>query len=291
MRSREDREWSGKSRGGSLGHKFFVSIIRTFGVRSAYFFLALIVIYFIPFAPKATAAIWKYNRRILKYGVLKSAIKLYRHYYSFGQTLIDKIAINSGLGNRYTFEYEDYSRFLEILDKGEVIIIGAHVGCWEAGSQFFGSYASRLNIVMYDAEYQKIKKIVNSSDAAHKIIPINEGSIESLIKIKQALSNKEYVCMQGDRFVDSSSATRVTFMGSSALFATGPTLLASKFKCPVVFYFAMRERGMKYRFIFKIVDGTMTQTELMDNYITELESVVRSYPQQWFNFFDVWSRE
>ena len=158
----------------------------------------------------------KYNRRILKYGVLKSVISLYSHYYTFGQTIIDKIAINSGLGDRYQFEYDNYNDFLELLDRGETIIIGAHVGCWEVGSQFFGDYASRLNIVMYDAEYQKIKEVVNSADVKHKIIPINEGSIESLVKIKYALSKGEYVCMQGDRFVDPASATQVTFMGEKA---------------------------------------------------------------------------
>lgn len=260
-------------------------------MRSAYLFLAFVAIYFIPFAPKATAAIWRYNRRILKYGVLKSAIYIYLHYFTFGQTIIDKIAINSGLGARYKFEYDNYEEFLKILDRGETIIIGAHVGCWEIGAQFFGDYASRLNVVMYDAEYEKIKSVVQRMDIPYKIIPINEGSIESLIRIKQALSAGEYVCMQGDRYLDKSGAMRVNFMGHDALFASGPTLMASKFKTPVVYYFAMRERGMKYRFIFKSVEGGLTQEELMNIFIEEFEGVVRRYPQQWFNFYDVWSIE
>lgn len=291
MKSSEDKQWNGKSRGGSWGHRFFVAIIRTLGVRSAYLFLTFIAIYFIPFAPKATAAIWRYNRRILKYGVLRSAIYIYIHYFTFGQTIIDKIAINSGLGARYKFEYDNYEEFLKILDRGETIIIGAHVGCWEIGAQFFGDYGSRLNVVMYDAEYEKIKSVVQRMDIPYKIIPINEGSIESLIRIKQALSAGEYVCMQGDRYLDKSGAMRVNFMGRDALFASGPTLMASKFKTPVVYYFAMRERGMKYRFIFKSVEGGLTQEELMNIYIEEFEGVVRRYPQQWFNFYDVWSIE
>ena len=50
----------------------------------------------------------------------------------------------------------------------------------------------------------------------------------------------------------------------------GPTLIASKFKSPVVFYFAMREKGMKYRFLFKVVDGSLSQSELMNIYVSEL---------------------
>ncbi len=291
MKSSRDREWSGKSRGGYWGHKFFVSIIRIFGVRSAYFFLAFIAIYFIPFAPKATRAIWRYNRYILGYGVVKSALYIYMHYYTFGQTLIDKIAINSGLQRRFSFEYDNYDGFLDLLNRGKTIIIGAHMGCWEVGSQFFGDYASKLNVVMYDTEYQRVKEVVQSRKVPYNIIPINEGSIESMVRIKQALDRDEYVCMQGDRFVDRTSAKEVTFMGHRALFASGPTLMASKFGCPVVFYFAMRERGMKYRFIFKYVEGGQSQELLMAQYLKVAEEVLERYPQQWFNFFDVWNIE
>ena len=291
MQSSSKKQWSGKSRGGSCGYNIFVFIIRTFGVRSAYVLLAFVAIYFIPFAPRATSAIWKYNRKILKYGVFKSILKLYIHYYTFGQTIIDKVAINSGLGDKYKFEYDNYDEFLKVLDGGETIIIGAHVGCWEVGSQFFGDYASRLNIVMYDSEYQKIKEAVGGDVFKHKIIPINEGSIESLVRIKQTLSAGEYVCMQGDRYLSKKSSVKVNLMGEDALLAVGPTLMASKFKTPVVFYFAMRERGLKYRFVFRVVESGLSQSELMDIYVEELSKVVKQYPQQWFNFFDVWNIE
>ncbi len=288
MSSSQTREWSGKSRGGSWGHQFFVITIRTLGVRSAYLFLAFIAIYFIPFAPKATAAIWRYNRRILGYGTLKAALYIYIHYYTFGQTIIDKIAINSGLSHKYLFEYENYNDFLEVLNQGETIILSAHVGCWEVGSQFFGDYASKLNIVMFDAEYQKIKDAIQGMGVKHKIIPINEGSIESLVRIKQALSQGEYVCMQGDRYLEKNGAKSVQFMGQEAMFAAGPTIIASKFKSPVVLYFAMREKGKKYRFYFKPIEGGLSEQQLMDIYTQELEQVVTKYPQQWFNFYDVW---
>ena len=291
MKNSENKQWSGKSRGGSRGHNFFVAIIRTFGVRSAYVILAFVAVYFIPFAPGATRVIWKYNRKILKYGVLKSGLKLYLHYYTFGQTIIDKIAINSGLVDRYKFEYDNYDEFLKVLDGGETIIIGAHVGCWEVGSQFFGDYASRLNVVMYDAEYQKIKDVVEGAGFKHKIISINDGSLESLIRIKQTLSSGEYVCMQGDRYLNKKSSVKVNLMGNDALLAIGPTLMASKFNTPVVFYFAMRERGLKYRFLFRVVERGLSQSELMDIYVEELSKVVTRYPQQWFNFFDVWNIE
>lgn len=281
-------EWSGKSRGGLFGYRFFVMLIRRFGIRASYTFLSLIVIYFVPFAPKATRAIWRYNRRILKYGVVKSALKLYSHYYVFGQTIIDKIAINNGLAHKYKFEFDDYDQFVEQLDRGAVVIIGGHIGCWEIGSQFFGDYSSRLNVVMFDGEYQKIKEVVQANETKYKIIAVNEGGVESLLKIKQAIDQQEYVCFQGDRFIDKSNTCNVKFMGYDALFPLGPSLLASKFKTPVVFYFAMREPGRCYRFKFDVLKPGLSQPEILKGYVATFERVVREYPQQWFNFYNLW---
>ena len=284
-----EKSWSGKSRGGSLGYRFFIFLIRKIGIRSAYAFLSIIVIYFIPFAPKATGAIWRYNRHILKYGVFKSIIKLYCHYYRFGQTIIDKIAIINGLENKYKFEFENYEDFIDLLKKGSVIIIGGHIGCWEIGSGFFGDYGSKLNVVMYDGEYQKIKDAIQASGISYKIIAINDGGVESLLKIKYAIDKNEYVCFQGDRFTSKDNTAEKNFMGKPALFPLGPFIVASKFRTPVIFYFAMREKGMKYRFIFKKESG-VSHNDIMNGYIKEFESVVRRYPQQWFNFYDVWQK-
>jgi len=46
--------WKGKTRGGIFGYMFFIYMIRCLGITAAYGFLALVVLYFIPFAPKAT---------------------------------------------------------------------------------------------------------------------------------------------------------------------------------------------------------------------------------------------
>ena len=136
MAKSSDRQWDGKSRGGRFGYQFFVYTIRLLGIRCAYCLLALIVIYFIPFAPKATKAIWKYNRQIRKLSVWASVKELYCHYFVFGQTLIDRVSMKGGMTDKYNYRFDNYDRFLEILNGGQgVVMIGAHIGCWEAGAQ------------------------------------------------------------------------------------------------------------------------------------------------------------
>ena len=290
-KERTEQKWDGKSRGGSFGYLFFVYLIRFLGVGAAYLFLSLVVIYFIPFAPKATAAIWSYNRRRLHYGRCRSVMELYLHYYRFGQVLIDKIALGAGMQNRYRFVFDRYERFLEIIngDSG-VVLIGAHVGNWEAGSAFFGEYARKINIVMFDGEHQNIKKVLEKQSAGNgfKIIAVNKDSIEAMLQIKVALNSGEYVCFNGDRYVHPENLKKVDFLGGEASLPRGPFLIASRCRVPVVFYYAMREKNRTYRFIFREAESVRDTDALIAQYITSLESVVRRYPRQWFNFYKYW---
>jgi predicted LPLAT superfamily acyltransferase len=276
-------------------------LIRKAGIGFAYGFLALVAAYFIPCAPRATAAVWFYARKILGYGRLRAVGHLWAHYYRFGQTLIDKIALGAGLGARYRFEFDNYARFLELLDSGSgVVMIGAHVGSWEAGAGFFGDYAARMNIVLYDGEAAAIKRALNSAGAAghrFKTIALGDDGLESVLKIKNALDAGEYVCFQGDRYMGgnghggfsngSGNTLEAGFMGLPALFPRGPFRVAARMKTPVVFFYAMRERGRAYRFHF-VEAESQSERGLLDEYLTATERVVRAYPTQWFNFYNFW---
>ena len=295
MAKNSDKQWSGKSRGGRFGYQFFVYTIRLLGVRCAYCFLAFIVIYFIPFAPKATRAIWRYNRQRRGLGVFASIKELYCHYYVFGQTLIDKIAMRGGLAERYRYEFDNYTRFLEILNSGQgVVMIGAHIGCWEAGAGFFGTYGKKINIVMLDAEHQQIKDVLEENaneQNNYNIIALNQNIIDAMLQMKVALNNGEYICFNGDRYIGADNTAEVEFMGSKALFPRGLFQIAAKCRVPVVFYYSMREPNCTYKFIFEEpqLERKITPESLLEQYAKSLEKIVAKYPRQWFNFYDFWN--
>ena len=73
--------WKGKTRGGTFGYLFFIYLIKYLGITAAYIFLSLVVLYFVPFAPKATKSTWFYARHILKYNRIRSLGMLLRNYY------------------------------------------------------------------------------------------------------------------------------------------------------------------------------------------------------------------
>lgn len=289
--------WKGKTRGGTFGYLFFIGLIRFLGIRAAYCFLGLVVLYFIPFAPKATKSIWEYARRILKLGRLAATGLLLRNYYRLGQILIDKVAIGNGMKDKYHFRFEQYEEFLNVLNSGQgTIMIGAHVGNWEIGAPFFDEYGKRINIVMYDAEHRRIKELLEKNGKAgeYKIIPVNEDNLTHVFRITESLDKKEYVCFQGDRYLNKEKLLTCRFLGKKAQFPAGPFLLASRMKVPVVFYFAMREKGRTYCFHFIIAQPIARTREkkleqaLLEQYVAALEEIVRRYPEQWFNYYPFW---
>jgi len=289
--------WKGKTRGGSFGYQFFIYLIKYVGLRAAYLFQSLVVAYFIPFAPKATKSSWFYWRKIHGKSRLQALRMLYIHYYRFGQVMIDKAAALAGFSNKFQYDFHNYDAFLNILngDTG-VVMIGAHFGNWEIGSQFFGDYAKKLNLVMYDAEYQRIKDKLKEimGENAYRIIVVNEDDWSHVFAIKEALDKKEYVCFQGDRFVSQKYLMKSLFLGKEANFPAGPFQIASRFKVPVVFYFSEKESTYKYSFRFFIADPVKRTKELkpeqalLNQYISVLESRIKEHPEQWFNFYPFW---
>ncbi|MCQ2202897.1 MAG: acyltransferase [Bacteroidales bacterium] len=292
-----EKKWSGKSRGGAFGTWFFVVTLKYLGVGAAYVLLAFVAPYFVLFAPKGRRAIMKYNREILGYGRWKSLWKVFVHFYVFGQTIIDKIALKHGIEKPYTFDYINYEEFLKVLDSGTgVIIIGAHVGSWEVGAPYFNKYGKDMNIVMLDGEYEQIKRVIEdgAEKQPFKIIPLGTDGLDSILKIKAALDRKEYVCFQGDRYMDEENSIEREFMGKKARFPKGLFQVAAKLGVPVVYYYAMRENGKRYSFSFEIANTESKNSKerfgkIVDQYIETLEKTVKRHPQQWFNFYDFWS--
>ncbi|WP_350004923.1 lysophospholipid acyltransferase family protein, partial [Phocaeicola dorei] len=176
-------------------------------------------------------------------------------------------------------------------------MIGAHVGNWEIGAPFFDEYGKKINIVMFDAEHERIKEILekNASTRDYKIIPVNEDNLTHVFRITEALERKEYVCFQGDRYLNKEKLLSSPFMGKEAEFPMGPFLLASKMRVPVVFYFAMREAKKNYRFHFFIAEAVVHTKEkrveqaLLEQYTQTLEKIIRQYPEQWFNYYPFWA--
>ena len=76
----------------------------------------------------------------------------------------------------------------------------------------------------------------------------------------------------------------------------GPFLLAAKFKVPVSFVFALKESNLHYHFFaskpksYDHLEKGLVMQAMLDDFSNEMESKVKRYPEQWFNYYNFWQQ-
>jgi predicted LPLAT superfamily acyltransferase len=289
--------WQGKTRGGLLGHQIFIFILRYLGISPAYFLLYFVSFYYFIFSRKSNRFIYSYFKDIHHYSSCKARKAVYRNYYVFGQILIDKVAINSGLENKFTFDLEEEKNLAAIEEGG--FMISAHIGNWEMSGKKSDRIKKTMNLVMLDAEHQRIKNYLEAvmGDRNIKIIPLKDD-LSHLISIRQALDNHELIAIHGDRFMEGAKFMTSKFMGREARFPEGPFYLALRMNAPVSFAFAMKEGRKHYHFyataprLYEVPKGKRISTAdiepMLRDYVSAVEDMLRKYPEQWFNYYNFW---
>jgi len=288
--------WEGKTRGGVLGYKIFVWTLRNLGISFAYFLLFFVVAYFMFSTGKAFRAIYRYFHERMNYGKLKSLFSIYRNYYVFGQILLDKLAMLAGFQQKFSFDFEG-EEYLRQMENGGLLISG-HAGNWEIAGQLLVRLEKRINILMYDAEHQKIKGYLAEVLRRNVNFIIIKEDYSHLQEIKEAFSKGEIIAMHGDRYIEGNKTLITDFLGKPAAFPLGPVNLAARFNVPASYVFAVKETRSHYHFYatplqhiefsnnLKKRDAILS--DAVKKFVDAFETVVYKYPLQWFNYYDFW---
>jgi predicted LPLAT superfamily acyltransferase len=254
----------------------------------------VVTLYYFFFSGKSNKYSYFFFRNICGYSALKARVAIYRSYYIFGQTILDKVAIQSGIDTHvFTNTFDGRERLYELaaLNRG-AILISAHLGNWEMAGHFLNKLNTPVNLIMFDEEHERIKSLLVDSmtERKFKIIGI-KPDLSHLFKIHEALKHKEFICIHGDRYIsDRDNAYITNFLGRKAAFPRGPFELAKRFKIPYIFVFAIKEGKTHYRFQATLPDPEASHSfeALIDDYLGHVENIVRAYPEQWFNYYDFW---
>ncbi len=290
--------WQGKSKGNKLGYRIFIGVLRYGGVRPAYFLLGFVVCYYCLFSWRSTRSIFQYFRYKIGQPRMQALFSVYRNYYVFGQTLIDKIVVMGNIPNRFTFEF-DGEENLHGLVSGQHggIMLSAHLGNWEVAGHLFTRLNTRINIVMFDGEHERIKSYLAGVTGGRNVnVIVLKDDLSHIYAIHDALSKRELVCMHADRFLEGNKTMEMPFLGEAARFPMGPFLLAATFRVPVSFVFAFKETATHYHLYAtppKVYPGAKQGglEQSMADFVQVMEKKVKQYPLQWFNYYDFWSKD
>lgn len=288
-------EWKGKSRGNKIGYGIFVSIFKNFGVHPAYFILRFVALYYFFFSTETSKHIYNYFHLRIGYGKLKSFFKIYVSYYRLGQMLIDKTMIMSGLKGNFTSESFGAENMRAIIagNKGG-ILLGAHLGNWEIAGHYLMGYGDTINILVFDREREQIKNYLDEITGGRKfkLIPIKDD-LSHIYEIGEALERNEIIATTADRFLSDGKTCSLKFLGEEARFPVGIFQIIKTFRANYSFVYGVKRTATHYNFYcrpHRTVTNETTIDMIMEDYVLELEGMVKENPEQWFNYYDFWKK-
>ena len=231
------------------------------------------------------------------YSPLRAVVNLYLNYFTFGQTIIDKIAILAGLEEKFTYEFDGVESLHKLLDEQQSgILISAHIGNFEIAEPFFRKIDIDLKIstVTTDMEHSVIKEYLESiskNKPSNQFIYVKED-MSHIFKINDAIGDNKIVCFTGDRYFEGVRSLKGTLLGAEATFPAGPFFIASRLKVPVLFVYVMKESRLHYHLYAQVAEVKSRDAQaLLDAYTENMEQMLRKYPLQWFNYFNFWDEQ
>src|SRR5690606_13793504 len=232
-----------------LGYKIFVYCIKKLGIRAAYSVLVFVAFYYFVAYPTSFKAMFSYFRHHQQFSFFKAVFSVYRSYFTFGQVLIDKIAISAGLRTKFTFDFDGIDILKQLLNEGKGgILISAHIGNFEIAEKFFAEidFNCQIHIVTVDQEHSVIKEYLESiTDTKPNVQSIYvQEDLSHIFAINDALSKQHLICFTGDRYFDRSRTMQANLLAKDAHFPAGTSMLASRLTAPVAFVYVMKDPNL-----------------------------------------------
>lgn len=293
----ESKDWNGKTGGGWFGQNFLLMCLGKVRVVWLYPVLYFVIPFYLIFARKGYHAIYGYFRDHLHYSAWKSFVSTYRNHILFGKVVLDKFAILAGNAGQFTVEMQGDDAIQDLLaaDSG-FIIASAHFGNLEMAGLSIHQDKKRINGIIFGGERKQFQDYRNSAFGKMNInlIPVSDD-MSHLFLIKNALDAGEVVTIPCDRFLGGKKKVTLDFLDGGADFPVGTFRLAAQLNVPVATLFIMKRSYSKYYGYAKLLtpspeaQNSVQQAEcLTKQFVSELESFVRRYPLQWFNYYQFW---
>jgi len=295
-----ERAWLTTAEKGSvLGIRFLVFLATIFGRGVAGAFMWLVTFYYVAFSARVRRVLRDYYRHLD--GSRPSFVKLWKHVHTFARVALDRFFFAKGRDDKFVITRTGHEH-LEHVARGPrgAILMTAHLGSQAAMSAGGHDAQLRINIVGYFKNARMINEVLAKLDPASsaRVIHIEPGSATSVLRIKEKVDAGELIALAGDRLGLNDRAVEVEFLGARARFPTGPFVLAAMLRCPVYLVFALFRGGNRYDLFCEPLVDVVTAprdrrdaalTDIVQRYAQRLEVYCRMAPDNWFNFYDLWS--
>jgi phosphatidylinositol dimannoside acyltransferase len=171
-----------------------------------------------------------------------------------------------------------------------LVLVTAHIGNWELGGRLLATRLQRPTHVIVAAEANpRVERFLRGGPSPVRFV--RRGDPTAMVPLVSALRRGEIVALQGDRALGTRGDALVPFFGEPAPFPLGPFVLGRAAAVPVVPAFCLLEPDLRYTVVMAPAIHVVAGGEgaALAEWVSVLEATIRRAPEQWFNFFDVWS--
>ena len=227
----------------------------------------------------------------------------YRLFYNFSRFMVAYTEIRDLEIERFrrrivAGDSEALMRDLIREERG-LIIATAHLGHWDLGLKLLQVLDRPVHAVMLSQDPAEVTRYADEARQNPNLRVHQTGSTPMLaVELMLALKRGEIVAIQADRPVGE-HVMSVSLFGAPALLPSGPVELAMATGAPILPVFILLDRSRHYRILtlepmrFERTEGDTAGESMqaaMSRIAAMLESVIARYPDQWFNFYDVWAQ-
>lgn len=226
----------------------------------------------------------------------------YRLFHNFSRFMSAYASVRhfgpSWLAQRLEGESEVDAAVRGALGEGRgLILLTMHLGQWDLGLSLMRHVDAPLHVVMRRDEPEAVSRLAGEARNLPGLRVHQAGDSPLLgVELMAALLRNEVVAVQADRAFGN-SVLPVSFFGRQAVLPTGPVRLALATGAPILPVFTLLLPGGRFRLLAleplrlprPRSDGIEAAViEAMPRLAGMMESIIAQYPDQWFNFYDVW---
>ena len=289
-----ERAWAGTTYGNSLMHRWLIGLLRVLDVRLIYAFAYVFVVPPSMLFRSGYGFIYRYFRERWGYGPLKACWMTYLNHCLFAQVVIDRFAMYAG--KKFRIDIVGYEHFQRLASQPEGFVqLSSHVGNYELAGYSLVSENKRFNALVYLGEKASVMENRHRMFAHTNIRMISiRQDMSHLFEIDAALADGEMVSIPADRIWGSPKSVRVAFLGREARFPQGPFSVPAMRGLEVLTVHVMKTSTRGYTVYVtplsydREAPRRQQIAQLSQQYVAELERIVRMYPTQWYNYFDFW---
>ncbi len=310
--SNQPQHWSQVQEAGALfGIKTLFWIYRLFGRPLLLIVMSPVVLYFFALRPGSRHASLEYLTHLHAFEPQQPRPTLWlslRHFFSFAECLVDKIAAWSGKITLQDIQITGHQQLIDRLAEGKGgVIIASHLGNLEVCRVLAeANPLLRLTILVHTRHAQKFNQLAKKLDPEGNIalLQVTDFSAATAIMLNDKVMAGEFIAIAGDRTsVGAAQAdknnTPVEFLGDSALFPEGAHLLAGMLRCPLYMMFCLKQQG-HYHIYFELLEAMPriprkarkeVLQSLAQRYAVRLQHYCLQAPLQWYNFYPFWQQK